>query len=202
VVQHFKDAGLPAHQHHLGFEPDILSALGPPPEQQDVLLSFVGALSAAHAGRISFLEAIARKFPLKIWVPSLAGLHASSPLRACWQGEAWGREMYAILRRSRIVLNSHIGDARGAATNMRLFEATGVGAFLLTDGAKDIETLFRPSVEIEPYVSLADCLEKIEYFLSRNAQRKAIAAAGQKRTLSTHNYFSRTQELLGYIQRL
>ncbi len=51
--------------------------------------------------------------------------------------------MYQVLRRSRITLNSHIDLAGREAGNMRLFEATGVGAFLLTDFKDNLHTLFR-----------------------------------------------------------
>ena len=41
--------------------------------------------------------------------------------------------MYQALRRSLITLNSHIDMVGREAGNARLFEATGVGTFLLTD---------------------------------------------------------------------
>jgi spore maturation protein CgeB len=60
----------------------------------------------------------------------------------------WGAEMYQTLRRSKITLNSHIDIAEREAGNMRLFEATVVSAFLLTDFKEDLHTLFEPDREV------------------------------------------------------
>ena len=117
---------------HLAFEPAILDAL-PAAPAADVDVSFVGSVSVDHQQRIALLEAVAGRYDLKLWGNRPQALPASSPLHRCFQGEVWGADMYQVLRRSRITLNSHIDMAGREAGNMRLFEATGVGAFLLTD---------------------------------------------------------------------
>ena len=85
-------------------------------------------------------------------------LPAASPLHRCFQGEVWGADMYQALRRSKITLNSHIDMAGREAGNMRLFEATGVGAFLLTDFKDNLHTLFAPDREVAVWRSIDDCL--------------------------------------------
>lgn len=198
VVDFFRSKGLPAARVHLAFEPRILEQMGPQPAR-DIPLSFVGALTAAHAKRVAFLEEIARTQPLELWVPNLAGIPASSPLHACRKGQAFGAEMFNILRRSRITLNSHINVARGSATNMRLFEATGCGTFLLTDNLPDLKDLFTPGVEVGTYDDTRDCVAKIGYYLAHEDERAGVAAAGQRKTLSQHNYANRARELLDII---
>lgn len=200
VVDFFRRKGLAAEHHHLGFEPQILDRLGLPPEK-DVDVSFVGGLGAAHGKRVSFLEAIARQFRLALWVPNLKGIPSSSPLHACRKGEVYGREMFETLRRSRITLNSHINVARGSAGNMRLFEATGVGMFLLTDNLYDLPTLFEPGKEVAVYDLTQDCIDKIRYYLKNEGLRDSIAAAGQSRTLKCHTYHQRASEILGYVAK-
>jgi len=201
VVQYFRKHGLRAEIFHLGFEPAINEMLGPIP-QKDVAVSFVGSLTAAHADRVVFLEEVARSLPLEIWVPSLKGIPASSPLHACRKGEVYGRDMYNVLRRSRVVLNSHIDVARGSATNMRLFEATGVGAFLLTDNLRDLNTLFAPDVEVGVYNSVPHCIDRIRHHLEHETEREEIARAGQARTLSAHTYLNRARELLCHVEAI
>lgn len=200
VVDYFRKRGLRAERHHLGFEPKVLDKLGAAPPK-DIAVSFVGGLSAAHADRVKFLEAIARQFPLSLWVPSLAGIPANSPLHACRQGQAYGRDMYNVLRRSRITLNSHIDAARGSATNLRLFEATGVGTMLLTDNLRDLPTLFAPGSQLATYDDTEDCLKKIGYYLSLNDERDAIAAAGQAQTCARHTYSQRAAQVLEFVAR-
>jgi len=200
VVDFFNSRGLRAERQHLCFETSVLDVLGPASEP-DIDVSFVGALSAAHTARVAFLDAVARRFKLSLWVPSLKGLPASSPLHACRQGEVYGADMFQVLRRSRITLNSHINVARGSAGNMRLFEATGMGALLLTDDLADLPELFAPGREVASYRSVEDCLDRIAYFLANEPERRAVAAAGQARTLSDHTYYARAGQMLDFMER-
>ena len=201
LVQAFRAAGVRAEVAHLAFEPTLLDAL-PAAAPQDVDVSFVGSVSEDHRQRIALLEAVARRYDLKMWGNIPRSLPASSPLHRCLQGEVWGAEMYQALRRSRITLNSHIDIAGREAGNMRLFEATGVGAFLLTDFKENLHTLFEPGRDVAVWRSIDDCLGTIERFLGDAPAREHIARAGQARTLSQHTYGRRAGEMLALISEL
>jgi hypothetical protein len=56
--------------------------------------------------------------------------------------------MNEILAHSQVTLNRQIEAAEGSANNMRLFEATGVGAMLVTDDGKNLSDLFRRAEEV------------------------------------------------------
>ena len=198
IVQSFRAAGVRAEVSHLAFEPRLLDAL-PPAPLRDADISFVGSLSADHRQRIALLEAVAARYDLKIWGAISRSVPASSPLHRCFQGEVWGAEMYQTLRRAKITLNSHIDIAGREAGNVRLFEATGVGAFLLTDFKDNLHTLFEPDREVAAWRSIDDCLAAIARFLEDAEGRAAVAAAGQKRTLSRHTYENRAREILGLV---
>ena len=107
--------------------------------------------------------------------------------------------MYQVLRRSRITLNSHIDLAGREAGNMRLFEATGVGAFLLTDFKDNLETLFAPDREVAVWRSVDECLEVIDHHLCDGTSRAEIAQAGQARTMAQHTYRHRATEILNLV---
>lgn len=200
VVERFQRQGLHGEQVHLAFEPTILDRLGPAPEKEfDV--SFVGNIAAAHGKRIRLLEAIAERYPIGLWLPNLRGVPGNSALRKYYKGHAWGRGMYDVIRRSRIVWNSHIDDARNYAGNVRLFEVTGVGSLLLTDNQENLATLFQPDEEVLSYDAVDDCLKKIDHFLKMDREREAIAQRGQDRTLSQHTYGHRVEQILGFIGR-
>jgi hypothetical protein len=124
---------------------------------------------------------------------------ANSPLHRCFQGEVWGADMYQTLRRSHVALNSHIDFAGQEAGNMRLFEATGVGAFLLTDFKDNLHTLFAPDREVGVWRSVDDCVAAIGRAVSDGDNRAAIARAGQARTMAQHTYSHRIQEILGFV---
>jgi spore maturation protein CgeB len=110
--------------------------------------------------------------------------------------------MYQALRRSKITLNSHIDMAGREAGNMRLFEATGVGAFLLTDFKDNLHTLFAPDREVAVWRSVEDCMAAIGRALGDADRRATIAAAGQARTMAQHTYCHRAAEILGFVETL
>jgi spore maturation protein CgeB len=201
TVKFFRGLGVRSEINHLAFEPAVLDLL-PPKPVTDIDVSFVGSVSLDHQQRIALLEAVARRYDLKLWGNRPQALPASSPLHRCFQGEVWGADMYQVLRRSRITLNSHIDLAGREAGNMRLFEATGVGTFLLTDFKDNLDTLFAPDREVGVWRSIDDCLKAIDHYLGDDTRRAEIAQAGQARTMAQHTYRHRAGEILGFADKI
>jgi hypothetical protein len=199
TVRFFRALGVRAEVNHLAFEPAILDAL-PKAPAADIDVSFVGTVSVDHQQRIALLEAVAGRYDLKLWGNRPQALPASSPLHRCFQSEVWGADMYQVLRRSRITLNSHIDLAGREAGNMRLFEATGVGAFLLTDFKDNLHTLFAPDKEVAVWRSIEDCLDVIGRIIGDDNGRAAVARAGHVRTIAQHTYRHRAAEILGFVE--
>jgi spore maturation protein CgeB len=142
---------------------------------------------------------VAKRFPqLRVWTQDIDAIPRDSALRACYAGVAWGREMYRILAGSRIALNHH-GPGAPHASNCRLYEATGMGALLLTDWQEDLGMLFEVGREIAAYRDTEECLALIAQYLEDEPARARIAAAGAARTLRDHTYRQRAQELLALL---
>jgi len=112
----------------------------------------------------------------------------------------YGNEMYQVLRDSKITLNNHI-DITENASNMRLFEATGVGTCLITDWKKNISEFFEPDYEVVTYKTVDELLSKIKYLHNNENERIKIAEAGQKRTLKNHNFKNRAMILDEFIRK-
>ncbi len=201
TVNFFRGLGVRSEVNHLAFEPALLNALAAAPAA-DIEVSFVGTVSPDHRQRIALLEAVARRYDLKLFGNRPQTLPATSPLHRCFQGEVWGADMYQVLRRSRITLNSHIDLAGREAGNMRLFEATGVGAFLLTDFKDNLHTLFAPDGEVAVWRSIDDCLAAIGRAIGDDEGRATVARAGHARTMTQHTYRHRTTEILGFVDQL
>ena len=111
------------------------------------------------------------------------------------QPAVFGLEMFQQLQRSRVSLNTHIDISATHASNMRLYEATGVGSCLLTDAKGNLRELFEPDVEVVTYRNLEECVEKVNYLLDHEDERRAIATAGQRRTLRDHSFDNRAMNL-------
>ena len=112
----------------------------------------------------------------------------------------FGLAMFQKLHDSKVVFNVHGDNARNSASNMRLFEATGVGTCLLTDWKDNLPGLFKPEVEAVTYRSTEECIEKVKYLLEHEEERKAIAEAGQQRTLCDHTIRQRVEQIDEIIQ--
>jgi hypothetical protein len=199
IVEFFRSHGLPTEYYRLAFGASVLDRLPPSPPAKDIDVSFVGGLSANHHARIALLEAVVRELPVQLYLSNFKGIPKGSPLHAHAKSAVWGRDMYDTLRRSKITLNSHVDAAGRVAANMRLYEATGVGTFLLTDNLRGLSDLFTPGQHVAAYDSPADCVAKIKYYLTHDAEREAIAAAGQQHTLSHHTYRHRAEEILRLV---
>lgn len=110
-------------------------------------------------------------------------------------GGLWGMEMYQMLAESRICFNDLIDLAEGQSGNMRLFETTGVGSFLLTEWTQDLGNFFELGKEIESYKSIPELKEKVYYYLNHPEEREQIAKNGQARCLRDYSMEKRTEEL-------
>ena len=193
-VAHFRERGVPSAYNRLAFEPSVFERIGP--QTRDIPLSFVGSVAEVHKNRLAMLEYVAERLPLEIWGTHVERLPASSPLRRCYRGEAWGRAMLELLGRSQITLNNHEAVAGIHANNLRLFEASGMGALQVVDHQSDLRDIYLPGEEVAAFESLEDCVRQVERLMGDAATRARMALAGQKRAFESHNYFRRTGELL------
>jgi hypothetical protein len=197
LVDHFRQLGMPAHLHRLAFEPRVLTSLQHRAPQ--IPVSFVGSITDAHQSRVGLLEHVCSRCDVDLWGPGVETLPEDSCLRRRHRGTAWALEMYQILHDSKITLNRHIDMADGYANNMRLFEATGVGTLLLTDWKANLPEMFEPGREVAAYRTHQECAELIDYYMRHDAEREAIARAGQQRTLREHSYEQRMPELVDVV---
>jgi hypothetical protein len=192
-VSRFRQRGIPAHYSKLGFALRVLAEV--PETERRLPVTFVGTLSVHHDERIRLLEYLASRTELNVWGMGIDEVPEASPLRNCYRGQAWGRGMFSIFRRSQIVVNQHIGIAGEYANNMRLYEATGCGAALVTDRKSNLHELFDVGSEVVDYGNPDECLAQIEHLLSDSVRCANIGRTGQERTCRDHTYLQRAAEL-------
>ena len=193
-VARFRAAGIDSEWLPLAFEPSVLELIGP--VARDVPVSFVGSLFSAHSGRMELLEAVAALVPVDLWTQDGDRLPAASPLRGRLHDAVWGKEMYRALGASVMTINTHIDVAEDYANNLRLYEATGMGALLITDQKRNLGELFEVGSEVVAYTDAASCAELVRYYLDHPDEAARIAAAGQARTLRDHTWTARMADLV------
>jgi ubiquinone/menaquinone biosynthesis C-methylase UbiE len=198
-VERFRHAGKTAYYQPLAFDPSVLGAMDVPQRIHDV--TFVGGLSPAHGKGMKILQQVSALVPVSYWGYGAESLPPGSPIRDRHNGEVWGLDMFKTLAASRITLNRHIDVAENYANNMRLFEATGCGALLITDYKDNLNELFEIGKEIVAYRTPEECAALVRYYQANPQEAGQIARRGQQRTLREHTYELRMQQTAEILER-
>jgi hypothetical protein len=213
-MRRFRDLGLVSERLLPAFETRILERVPQGAEVRDVGVSFVGSLLWAHRERIKLLRMVRRNTDLRLWIPEQR-LVSKSLLRPQFyltylgyrdlqrqsHGPVFGLKLFEVFARSCITLNVHGSVAEGLAGNQRMFESTGTGAMLLTDGAANLAELFEPDREVVAFTSGPELIEKLLYLQDHDDARAEIAKRGQIRTLTAHSAQLRAPELEAIFRR-
>jgi hypothetical protein len=197
-VPRLRAMGIKAEFFRIGFEERVLERIGR--VEKDIACSFVGGISRQHSRAFDLLTKMAEQTEMQFFGYGLETLSPSSAIRRRHHGEVWGLDMYRALARSRVTLNRHINVAENYANNMRLYEATGVGAMLLTDQKDNLGELFEVGREVVAYSSPEEAVELVRYYTSHTDEAARIASAGQTRTLAEHTYAKRMKELVPILE--
>jgi spore maturation protein CgeB len=133
-----------------------------------------------------------KKIPVQVSLREIFSIRCHEPVM--------GMDMYNVLHQSKVTFNKHSDLRWGGVGNMRMFEATGVETCLVTDMGDNIRNLFEPDKEIVTYTSIDEAIEKVNYLLEHEDQRREIAAAGQRRTLRNHTALNRCMQIDEILQ--
>src|SRR4051794_32911669 len=200
-VDRFRALGVPSEYLAIAFDQTIPDVVDVSPEaERPHAAVFVGGVNPrVHPAGTALLERLCERVDLEVWGYGREELPPGSPLLERHRGEAWGIDMYRVLASSKVVVNRHIEAAEGHANNMRLFEATGSGAALVTETAPNLAELFEPGAEVASYADEEELVSLIQQLLADDPGRLSIASAGQRRTLADHTYAARIAELAGIL---
>lgn len=198
IVDRFRRASIPAEYVPLAFEPAVREQVSV--SRRDVAVSFVGSFSDAYLDRVQIVDAVARAAPLQTWTADKSYLPRDSAIIPTIRGSALGRDMYTVLARSQLTLNSHGMVSGSDANNLRLYEATGMGSLLVTDHRDNLHSLFSVGPEVVSYRTPTEAAELVCYYLDHPSEASQIAAAGQARTLRDHTWADRMQRLVTTVQ--
>lgn len=199
-VERFRAMGIKAYYQPLAFESSLFTDIIPY-HTRPVTCSFVGGISPIHTNSLRLLELLATTTDCEFWGYGAESLPPTSPIRAKHHGEVWGMDMFMTLQQSKITVNRHGAFAEDYANNMRLFEATGCGALLITDHKSNIEDLFVIGKEIITYSTPEECAEYVRYYSSHPEEAEIIAEAGRQRTLRDHSYHLRMNKTSQWLKR-
>ncbi len=105
----------------------------------------------------------------------------------------YGLKQFKKLNQYSMVLNIHANNIY-YSSNVRLFEATGVGSCLFTENSKNITDLFDVNDEIITFNDKEDLNDKINYFKNHPKDVKKIGLNAQKKIIKNHTFEKRIEE--------
>lgn len=114
-------------------------------------------------------------------------------------GAIYGSEMVKAFNAAKIVLNIHVKEDLSYKINMRTFEATGSGTFLLTDKPHGLGEEFSIDKEVICYSNKSELIKLVKYYINDEAERIKIANEAQKRAYKYHTYKQRAQKLIDIL---
>ena len=201
IVEELNISGMASHWVPLGFDLRNWESFKSESSNRSIDISFVGTISRLQKMTIPLMKRVSESVEnFSVYGPRESGKAlAEHGMNDLYRGTAWGSQMFEIFARSKIVVNRHGEIAKGHATNMRMYESTGMGALLITDATKNLEELFRVNEEVVTYEDPDDAAEQISKLLSNQSEIQRIAIQGQNRTHKEHTYAQRVQTILEYI---
>lgn len=148
--------------------------------------------------RIQLLTAVAERFPLRLYTLDPKAVISG----ACNMGAVdYYTEMPHVFHDSKINLNITLRSIQSGIP-LRCMDIMGCGGFLLTNYQADFLRHFEPEKDFVYYEDEKDLLKKIDYYLTHEDERQAIAANGYekvKREYSFSNVLAHIFTVVGIV---
>ena len=93
-----------------------------------------------------------------------------------------------------------VNDVRMYASWRRTVNTMASGAFHLTHYVPGMKTLFENKKHLAWFNTVPEAMDFIEYYLTHNEEREAIAEAGRKEVLARHTWNARIAEMLNRLK--
>lgn len=152
----------------------------------------------ANIERVAVLNLLAEKYAVTIYTNSQS---AKTQLKKVNIGPpvVYGKAAALVYAGSKINLNISLkGIERG--TPQRIMDIMGAGGFVLSAYCPETAELFEEDKEIVMFRSPEELLEKVDYYLAHDKERREIARAGYNKVISCYTYEKKLKELLEWVE--
>ena len=188
------------HFSDKGYDPGVHRPLELSPEDREHLACDVGFVGYFEEDRAKMMLRLAEAgVPVAVHGPRWSHLARAHPNLIVRGGYLDGDDYARAICATRINLGFLRKSARDLQT-ARSVEIPACGGFMLAERTDEHLRLFREGVEAEYFAGFEELLEKCRYYLSHEAERAAIAAAGRRRCLEGR--YDNASRLTAVIARL
>ena len=151
----------------------------------------------AYRERIHILNTLAEKYDVRFYTFDKNTNEISDKVKIC-PGIKYDAGISCVYRDAKININNTLHCIETGAC-MRVFEVMGAGGFLISNYQKELEELFEPGKEIVLYHNEDELLQLVDYYLTHEEERKAIAKNGQKKVLAYHTLHHRFERIMQIV---
>ncbi|MVZ98461.1 glycosyltransferase family 1 protein [Sphingorhabdus sp. IMCC26285] len=196
ILEGYRARGVRAEYFAPAHDPEMNFYAAQTDRPIDVL--FVGGYSRHHKNRAKMLELVAAmrnewnivmhldrgrltklaETPLG-WIGPLAKHRRSVNIRAVATDAIFGRELLTAIGNSKIVVNGAVDMAGPDRGNMRVWEALGCGAALVTDAGRYPDEMIE-NLHFRTYATPTDAVNCIRNMIDNPAERLKVAETGHK----------------------
>jgi len=192
-----------------GYDPDVhrpASVSIPPIEHNRPAVLVIAGHSAEKERLLSSLVRSRPKLDLAIYGPRWNECSQSENLKPFVRGYAlYGAEYARAISSAAIclgILSGHVqGVCQGDEVTTRSFEIPACAGFMLHQRTSELLEHYREGQEVSCFASIEELNEKIDYYLARPEERRAIARAGHKRCVPAYSYDRRMAEILRWHEQ-
>lgn len=162
-----------------------------------IFTSNVLGFKAANMERELLLNALSLNYPVDLYTNSQT--EHLLKIRCLGKADYW-KEMPWIFHNSKINLNFTIPNIIDG-TPLRVWDILASGGFCLTTCRKDLLRHFENGKDLVIFEGKEDLLQKADYYLSHEKQRREIAENGYQKVKKYHSYTERIQEMFHILQQ-
>lgn len=142
--------------------------------------------------RTVYLESVTDFFTLDLFT--------GSNIKKCLKEKKHGSisyitQMTQVFRQSKININISLRSITSGVP-LRCLDIMGAGGFLLTNYQPELCEYFEEGKDFIYYEDVGDMLQKIDYFLKHEHERKEIARNGYEKVKANFNYEKKVKEIL------
>lgn len=181
-----------------GYDPEFHRPLELTPEEREKFGTDVVFIGHWEKPTERLIEALWRRgIDVQVWGPRWwRGRSIPAKLR---HPAIWGEDYVKVLNAAKICL-CILSKCNHNQSAGRTFEIPAVGSFMLAERTAEQATYYEEGKEAEFFSSAEELVEKAEYYLAHEEERKAIARRGHERCLSSgYCHRARMQEVLKLI---
>ena len=162
-------------------------------------LVFVGAY---YPYRWEILKNLIGRYDIGIWGPGWEQVAHEQYDKSIYPGPLNHTQWVKLYNATKIVIIIHYQDGITPSfqASPKVFEALACRSFVLVDTQRDVFKLFSSGKELVGFDGNDDLNIKIEHFLSREEERREIAAAGYQVVIQRHSYRHRLKTILDRVE--